>query len=692
MAVRRIGHEAPALTELDQLELELTAARDAVARAYARNRMGIGDEPVELRARYDQLSIQYGHDCLKDELLSIDDETQRNARAIGYSIEETIRLAELTDEYTENNRAYRALRGLDTRLEKGPRAWSTFKRIGMTAVSAAAGKVVGGIFGGALAAGASVAVQDVAKKLRFGSVREDMSTQFDALETSVQASAKNPQGAVARAHQEAMARLEARIAHDRTNSRDIYRSAAIRGGKVGAIVGLGGAALANFIPSAGATELSTHAYTSDVPDISAGTDSVNIPSIGDASGDVKVPGALQSSGLFEVPSLDAQGDTVSVPTADGGTDSIRIDSLSTAGDGSVDVPAIDNPQSIRVAEMASGQDVSATSAQATGDSIRIDSLGSSNSIDVAGANSAAGDIEVPSIHDKGPDIQVPSIGDAGPDIEVPSIDSSADIAVGGVEPGNTAEFTGELPSVDDGEGLNSFTHDNYDMHLTHEESLELGEELHERGFMYRDDAGLGEKYSNPFGINEPGVIDQDTHDTIMDFKDDGEFNDSYNATTDIKQTVTIDSPDAVLPDGVNSPDELMSADSTPDQTIHSPDAVLPDGASSAAELTATGDEVLFTPDNHVQLPVNLDNAQNWISSGQIQNFNVLPQAQLADLAEYLEKQNITFGDSADTEIISRNPFTGDYYVNAMPDDEAVPLHVRNAFSKYFEQSNFALAG
>lgn len=73
-----------------------------------------------------------------------------------------------------------------------------------------------------------------------------------------------------------------------------------------------------------------------------------------------------------------------------------------------------------------------------------------------------------------------------------------------------------LPVVDHGEGLNSFVNSHYDHTLTPQESLELGERLHEQGYMY-ESMYLEQNYGNPYGINEPGRIDATFDATIREY-------------------------------------------------------------------------------------------------------------------------------------------------------------------------------
>ncbi len=154
---------------------------------------------------------------------------------------------------------------------------------------------------------------------------------------------------------------------------------------------------------------------------------------------------------------------------------------------------------------------------------------------------------------------------------------------------NTAEIEHNYPVVDHGEGLNEFVQDNYSDTLTHDESMELGAELHEQGFMYHDPSYLGERYGNPYGISGPGVIDAQTDTTIRDMVDNGELDNSAAAVdASSSAEVSQQSAETTAESTNNAETREIAAEANPvvETTDNAEQAQQDAGLDEAAELNS----------------------------------------------------------------------------------------------------------
>lgn len=108
----------------------------------------------------------------------------------------------------------------------------------------------------------------------------------------------------------------------------------------------------------------------------------------------------------------------------------------------------------------------------------------------------------------------PDGGDITADGTMAEVDSD-------VEVGDTSiETTTEVPSVQSGEGINSFVARNYDYILTPEQSIQLGERLHAEGYAYSNN-DFQDAYGNPYGFRETGKIDVGMDAIIQDMVQHG---------------------------------------------------------------------------------------------------------------------------------------------------------------------------
>lgn len=140
-----------------------------------------------------------------------------------------------------------------------------------------------------------------------------------------------------------------------------------------------------------------------------------------------------------------------------------------------------------------------------------------NTANIASGHDATNMVDVPGAHDSAGSVNVSGTHDAAGTVDISS--------------GHEAGTNTQLSAVDMGEGLNAFVQDNYDYTLSSEQSIELGQSLHDTGQVYEssylaDHAGNG----NPYGISEPGVIDTGMNVQIEDMIDNGQLDANYYLT------------------------------------------------------------------------------------------------------------------------------------------------------------------
>ncbi len=633
------------LTDRELLARELDSARIAAARAYGLERMGIGGDQPELKQYYKQLSLQYIHDSLQDELATIDDQTQRNALAIGSTIEESVRLGEMIDAYTESNIVYRGLRGLDTMLERGSRKWVRTKRMGMSVVAALVGKSLGGIPGGMLAAAASAGIQEVAK-IEYDSVGQPIDEQLELAGEMSSRTDVDTSTLMAEAQHRSIGHVEQHVARDRAMTYERAKVGLKRAGTAAALAGVAGLLMTSFSTPAHASGIDTTPVDTGAGHVPSG--SIDVESTHVSLGDVSTDGSQshQVVGSIDTSEVVRQPGILSVDSIESHHTSGLVDTTT------VDVHAPSNGIDTDTTHTASPSHMDTTPAHTSPGEVATDTdHGSSGKVVTDGDHAPAGAIEISSTHTATGAIDTTDVN--GTDLSQPTPDAQV-------------EVDNQLPSVDKGEGLDKFVGENYDFELSHDQSMALGEKLHETGFMYEDGDYLGDKFGNQYGINLPGEINLETHETIGDMVDDGQLNGSNLSVPEIDVSHTVDV-----------------------DTSHS---VATDSATAQADLTGTDDVRLYTPDNSVELPVSLSDAKQWIDSGHLQNFyRVLGQERMADIAQYLDQRDITYGDIDNTGVIVKDTFTGNYIFNHTPDNGALPSSVKLALHEYFSQANFRLA-
>jgi hypothetical protein len=248
-------------------------------------------------------------------------------------------------------------------------------------------------------------------------------------------------------------------------------------------------------------------------------------------------------------------------------------------------------------------------------------------------------------------------------------DANADEPDTGAE--NKAIDDRSLPVVDAGEGLNSFVGDNYGENLSYDDSMELGEALHEQGFMYESDAlsdaaGQG----NPYGISEAGQIDAKTDETIRDFLDDNKLNnsvDSIHETSSVTDTAEIGDSDA--------------------QDIAS------QGDSVATNMAEVGDDALQDATGSAGDSITSSDINSWVDSGQMDKFSAIDQDSLKELYNYMGGKNgLTYENSNGFKIVDYSPATGNYFVNQpLSYNSELPKEASDRLKEFFSKHDFDLA-
>lgn len=513
-------------SERDLLQSELEAARDAVARAYSRERLGLRHVNEDLKTRYDELSVEYGNTVLQERLQEITDQSERNALAIGFIIDEANRLSQRVDEFTEDNAVHKRLKAADEFIEKGSKRRARVMRIGATVIMAATGKlvgsmvVVGGTVGAMAGAGLSTGLQEVAK-LRY--------KQIDEIKVDDEFMARHQQSdlvdVLASSRQFASQQIEQRIDKDHTMSRTAFKR------------GLGKAGIAAAF---------------------SGAISVGIDSFGSGS-----------SAYAATPADGAGYDSLGVDTNTHGSIGVDVDTYTSPD---VDLDGYENPGVEPTAHENPGVDLD------THDEIAVEATDHQLSLDADSDSHESPDVTLDTHQNPG----VESVNYENPGVDLDTHESPDVDADTVTSPGVSVETDLDLPDVDNGEGLNQFVSDNYDYELTHAESMELGQELHEQGFMYYDPNYLGEKYGNPYGINPPGEIDLQTHNTIRDMIDDGQLNDSVGVEAD----VDVDTDTQTETDTPTTSDHSLEIDDESD--VDTGDDQTPvDTETSSDELTSS---------------------------------------------------------------------------------------------------------
>lgn len=491
---------------LDVLAAKLDAARTEWAGISAKRHARVSDynRRGELKvihgynqaqATYNDLVVEYGRRSLDEQLSATDDETERNAIAIGYIVDMQNRLNEETEAIRDRSLLRRLGRKAGEWLNTGGRYAKIAKSMGVTIV----GGLLGGKIGGAIAGGAVRGVKayyggDVSglASVRADEFHEKFINEAEGDDTAAEANAalERAQALAAREYDAAGLDQQAKKKAGLKRSLGAVATGALIGGTIGAVIH----AAPDLFPATQAHALGDGASGNGANlELQAETPAANLPldaradnlslasahannlSIGDEVSDganltVEDPVQIEGNNL-PLESIDGDNNLQIDQTPDDGG---NLDSENTPSDGGSNLPI--GP------EAAYGNNLPLEEVGADGNNLPLEERGGHNL----------------------PLASEAEVNDA------------------------PVEYDNELPVIDRGEGINSFVADNYGYHLSPEQSEALGHELHEAdgGYVYSSEY-LQDTFGNEYGLSHPGQIDTGMNAIIEDIVADGDFDADY---------------------------------------------------------------------------------------------------------------------------------------------------------------------
>lgn len=224
----------------------------------------------------------------------------------------------------------------------------------------------------------------------------------------------------------------------------------------------------------------------------------------------------------------------------------------------------------------------------------------------------------------------------------------------------SSEQLNHLPSVSEGQGLNQFVEQNYDTTLSSDQSLALGEALHEQGEMYSSNH-LAANYGNPYGINNSGVVSEGMDTTIRDMIDNGQIDGSAKATEAVH---------GLSNEALNA--EHIQVDGT----------TAVDGKTIPSEIYELGD-----PTTSVD-QVDVRDVVGWVETGDVKALNELNPAVLDIIGKELSGYSYSDG----TPVMSFKPVSGHYEFNFLPQGHSfLPEKTQMIIRSYLGKHNYTLA-